>query len=314
MNIEGKIKQKAIELGFDLVGITAAAPVSKQHADRLKSWLGEGKSADMKYMRSNFDKRIDPAKLLSGAKSVICVALNYKPKPSPKKPAGKFGAVANFAIYEDYHGFMKDRLFALAEFIKDVAGESDVKFKACVDSVPILERAFAQEAGLGFIGKNHMLINPSAGLQLLLGEIVTTLELQADKPCKDGCSDCFKCIRACPTGALSADGFDANKCISYLTIEHPSEITAGLGGKLFGCDECTLACPYDSGAPCKANESFKVVIEQQYLGLDEIKEMTQAAFDSRFRNTPIERIGLSRLKRNARACLLTNPGISTVED
>ena len=302
MSIEEAIKQKAIELGFDLVGITAAVPVSRRHADYLKSWLTEGKSAQMQYMSNNFDKRIDPAKLLTGAKSVICVALNYKPKQEQDKPDGRFGAVANFAIYEDYHGFMKDRLFALAEFIKDAAGQSDVKFKACVDSVPILERAFAQEAGLGFIGKNHMLINPAMGPQLLLGEIVTTLELRADKPCEDGCGDCCKCIQACPTDALSTDGFDANKCISYLTIEHPSEITGRTCGKLFGCDECTLACPYDSGAPCKANESFKVVIEQRYLGLDEIKEMTQAEFDKRFKDTSIERAGLARLKRNARAC------------
>lgn len=300
MNIKEAIKQKAIELGFDLVGIAEAKPVSGEHAEYLKGWLDEGKAAGMQYMGNNFDKRIDPCKLLPNAKSVICVALNYKPAKETQKPEGKYGRVANFAMYEDYHGFMKERLFALAEFVKEASGRSDVKFKACVDSVPILERAFAQEAGLGFIGKNHMLINPEMGLQLLLGEIVTTLELTADKPCKDGCSDCCKCIRACPTGALSEGGFDANKCISYLTIEHAGDITQKVDGKIFGCDECVLACPYDSGAPCKANEDLKLVVEQ-YLDLDEIKEMSQQEFDSRFTNTSIERTGLERLKRNARA-------------
>ena len=302
MKMEDSIKQKAIDLGFDLVGITKAGPVGKLHADYLTTWLAEGKAAGMRYMSNNFDKRTDPSKLLSGAKSVICVAWNYKPKQQTEKLEGKFGAIANFAVYEDYHGFMKDRLFALAEFIKETSGQNNIKFKACVDSVPILERAFAQEAGLGFIGKNHMLINPTLGLQLLLGEIVTTLELEPDKPCKNGCSNCSKCIRACPSGALNADGFDANKCISYLTIEHAGDLSGDIYGKIFGCDECTLACPYDSGAAAKANESFKVLIKQQCLELNEIEEMTQGQFDIRFKNTPIKRIGLDRLKRNARTC------------
>jgi len=205
----------------------------------------------MEYMNRNFQKRINPAELLKDAKSVICVALNYKPKDTERKTG-----TANFALYEDYHPFIKNLLFRLADFIKDSAGVN-VKFKACVDSAPVAERSLAQRAGLGFIGRNHILINPTLGLQMLLGELITDLPLAPDKPITQSCSGCDRCITACPGEALKPDGgFDANRCISYLTIEHNRRADNGQ----FGCDECLLTCPYNSIAPICKNKNFKRLI------------------------------------------------------
>ena len=232
MTIESDIKEKALELGFDAVGITAAASVEPKQVEYYQQWLDDGNAAKMEYLHRNTDKRFDPAELFTGAKSVICVALNYRPSKTESYEKEDV-RIANFTLYEDYHPFIKDRLFQLAEFVqkqtKAWSGSDTIKFKACVDSVPLAERALAQRAGLGFIGKNHMLIHPEFGNQILLGELITTLELEPDEPLENlSCGDCGKCIRACPTGALDKDGsFDARKCISYLTIEAPDDGRVG---------------------------------------------------------------------------------------
>ena len=335
MSLAEQIKQKALELGFDLVGITDASPIDARQAELLADWLKTGCAGQMSYMHKNFQKRIYPAKLLEGAQSVICVGLNYTPpKRSPSLRVRRrrtrqshlqhttdlTGRVANYAQYEDYHSFIKKQLRKLAEFIISIANEN-VKFKICVDSAPLAERALAARAGLGFIGKNRMLINPELGPQIFLGEIVTTLpvrrslrlKLETDKPIAGNCPDCNKCIEACPTGALRADGqFDANKCISYLTIEHKGEIPAALaekiGDRLFGCDECVLACPYQQSAPVCKNKQFKFYTDRAELDLREILSRPRPAclpynFEARFADSPIKRLGLDRLKRNAQICL-----------
>jgi len=303
------IKQKAIELGFDLVGITDAEPVSSEQIEYFEDWLAKGRAGQMRYMHKNFEKRINPAKLLEGAKSVICVGLSYKPNEPADKISGDAACceIANFAMYEDYHDFIKERLYKLIDFI----GESitaDFKFKVCVDSVPLAERAFAWRAGLGFIGRNHMLINPKFGCQILLGEIVTDLELEADGPIDDRCSHCYRCIRACPSGAIESNGcFDANKCNSYLTREYPWEIDESLagqiGGRVFGCDECMLACPYDKNAPSASNKEFRFFMERRSITAEEILGWSQVEFEEYFANSAVQRIGLDRLKRNAKICL-----------
>ena len=311
MNLTKAIKQKAIELGFDLVGITSAGPIDAGQIEYLKNWLAAGRAAGMRYMHSNFAKRTNPAQLMPGAKSVICVGLNYKPS-APKESSGgaseAYATIANYALYEDYHPFIKKRLQNLAGFISDSAGVTNCKFKICVDSAPLAERALAQRAGLGFIGTNHMLINSRLGLQIFLGEIITNIELDYDSPMTNHCQNCNKCIKACPTGALnSAGNFDANKCISYLTIEHKADITDELAGKigsrLFGCDECVLACPYNLNAPACANKKFKSLAQYRQIQPAQLPAWRQAQFDGFFADSTVKRLGLERLKRNAKICL-----------
>ena len=310
MSLAEEIKAKALELGFDLVGITDAAPIDNKQFELFTDWLALGYAGRMNYMRENFDKRTNPAKLLENVKSVICVGLNYTPpkiqKQTPES-TGPMGKVANYAQYEDYHLFIKKQLHTLADFISSAAGP-DHKFKICVDSAPLAERALAVRSGLGFIGKNHMLINPTLGPQIFLGEIITSLKLQNDEPITDGCHSCNKCIETCPTGALRVDGqLDVNKCISYLTIEYKGQVSVDLaektGDRLFGCDECVLACPYQDNAPVCNNKQFKFYSDRAKLDLNRILNLTEAGFDAEFADSPIKRAGLNGLKRNAKICL-----------
>ncbi len=308
MSLESDIRQKAINLGFDAVGITTAEPVASAQVDYFNQWLDVGCAADMGYMGRNIEKRFDPAKLLTGAKSVICVMLNYRPKPDelPDNPALR---IANFALYEDYHPFIKQRLFQLADFIKTLAeawsgnDTTRIKFKACVDSAPLTERALAQRAGLGFFGKNHMLINPELGCQTLLGELITNFELEPDTPLHaQSCGDCGKCIRACPTGALDFDGgFDARKCISYLTIESkepiPTEHQGKLGNRIFGCDACITSCPHEMHKSPRTNTDFHFHPEWANLKSNDIANMKEAKFTETFDGSGLLRTGLSKLKQ-----------------
>jgi len=311
MSLAEDIKAKALESGFDLAGITDAAPINREQFIFFTDWLAFGYAGRMNYMRENIDKRTNPGKLLNNAQSVICVGLNYTPPPdrgTRDERRGTRGRVANYAQYEDYHVFIKKRLRKLVDFISSAAGRSH-EFKICVDSVPLAERALATRAGLGFIGKNHMLINPTLGPQIFLGEIITSLKLQTDEPIADSCKSCNKCIEACPTGALRADGqFDANKCISYLTIEHKGQKRGDLakktGVRLFGCDECVLACPYQENAPVCKNKQFKYYNDRAKLDLHRILNLTEADFDAEFADSPIKHLGLERLKRNAQICLV----------
>ncbi|MBN1788839.1 MAG: tRNA epoxyqueuosine(34) reductase QueG [Sedimentisphaerales bacterium] len=271
-----EIKQQAKNLGFDLVGITSADPIDTAQIEHFKKWLNAGCQGTMNWLSNNIEKRFDPALLLDGAKSVICTAINYKP---PKTSA----QIASYALYEDYHDFIKNKLFKLADFLKSQTSQ-DIKFKACVDSVPLAERALAARAGLGFIGKNHLLTNPQLGSFLLLGELITTLPLEPDEPLekKDYCKGCSKCINACPANVFG-NFFDARKCISYLTIEHKGEIDKELAAKikphLFGCDACILACPYNEKAPVCKSEDFKFYADR--LNISDEDEIRRSLLDTR---------------------------------
>ena len=241
---------------------------------------------------------------LDGARSVVCVGLNYR--PAERKTCRQGDArIADFALYEDYHGFMKERLYKLGLFIVEQSpAEKEAAFKVCVDSSPLAERSLARRAGLGFIGKNHTLINPRLGGQLLLGEVITTAQLRADEPVEDGCRDCRKCLQACPSGALEADGgFDSRKCLSYLTIEHKGDISGRLEGRVFGCDACLSACPYGADGPVCGNREFRFYPERNSLPLGEILGWEQEKFESAFGGSAVQRLGLERLKRNAKICL-----------
>ncbi len=313
MTLTEQIKQKAIELGFDLVGVTDASPIDARQAEEFIRWLKCGYAGQMDFMHSGLEKRIAPCKLLAGAESVIVVGLNYNPphlskaKEAAAGQAGCLGLVAAYAQYEDYHPFIKGQLRKLAQYLVSVAG-GGIKFKICVDSSPLAERAIAARAGLGFIARNHMLTNPRVGARILLGEIVTTLKLEPDKPIAHDCGECSSCIAACPTKALSPDGFfDATKCISYLTIEHKGQIAPHLASqvsnRIFGCGECIAACPYQKTAPCRKNGNFRFHPERAAIECDRVLAMTAEQFETEFAGSPIMRTGLERLKRNAQICV-----------
>jgi len=339
MSLTDDIKRKAIELGFDLVGITDASPIDNRQVELFNKWLASGFAAQMNYMHKNLETRINPGKLLKNAQSVIIVGLNYKPPRSNQSPdVAPTGKVAIYAQYEDYHPFIKARLRRLTQFVSSLAG-SGHRFKICVDSAPVAERALAARSSLGFIGRNHMLINPALGPQIFLGEIITTVELQYDQPthchserseaesrnllpetcaapaeqeriepASSNCTNCTKCITVCPTGALRADGqFDANKCINYLTIEYKGtilpEAAEKIGDRLFGCDECVLACPHQQKAPVCRNKEFKFYADRAALSLEQILDMNERDFAAVFADSVIKRTGLASLKRNARICL-----------
>ncbi len=308
MSLSSDIKGKGFELGFDLVGITDASSISLEDIKGFSEWLDKGFAAEMGYMHNNFEKRFHPARLLENAQSVIVTGLNYKPAQLPTHAPPPAGRIANYAQYEDYHSFIKNNLYKLAEFISET--NENIRFKICVDTVPLAERSLAERAGLGFIGKNHMLINPALGPQVLLGEIITDLKLATDKAvgAENKCKNCNKCIAACPSGALREDGqFDANKCISYLTIESKGKISEDLafkrGDRLFGCDECVLACPYQQSSPACENKQFKFYSNRAEVNLHKVLEMTEEAFEREFGESPLKRAGLEKLKENAKTCL-----------
>jgi epoxyqueuosine reductase len=312
MNLAEAVKKKARRIGFDLVGITDASPIDPSHLELFTDWLKAGCAATMLYMHRNLKMRFNPAELLEGAQSVIVVALNYKLPETQQPPHDKTaptGKIAHYAQYRDYHPFIKTRLRQLIDFIASLAGPA-FNFKICVDSAPLAERALAQRAGLGFIGKNHMLINPSLGPQLFIGEIIINLELKPDKPIESEtpCHGCDKCLKACPTGALDSHGrFDANKCISYLTIEHkdafPADLAPKIEDRLFGCDECVKACPYYTAAPACKNKLFTFYPGRAAVNLKHVLNLTQDTFETEFTDSVIDRLGLDLLKRNARTCL-----------
>lgn len=318
MSLEQEIKGKALELGFDAAGITDASPLGREHVEHFEAWLRSGCAGPLQYMRRNLEKRLDPAKLLKGARSVIVVALSYKPPVTtaalgwsgsqtrniafgvPAAPTIPTGRVAQYAQYEDYHDFIRPLLRKLADFVLSRTDRTH-RFKICVDSMPLAEKALAVRAGLGFIGKNHLLIHPRLGPQILLGELVTTTVLKPDEPGRGDCGDCDLCLRACPTSALRCDGLlDARDCISCLTQYGPSP---RIGDWLFGCDECLLACPHQQRAPASANRRFKRYSDRAQLDLREVMELTPEEFAARFRDSPIRHIGLDVLRDSARRCL-----------
>jgi epoxyqueuosine reductase len=322
MGIEERIKQKALSLGFDIVGITSADDIDKQQIAKFKEWLASGSNGGMDFLARNPEKRFSPTNILPEAKSIICIAINYKINTrdcfvAPEKGAPRndrvFGnnelkdqlKIASYALYPDYHIFIKDKLSALAEFLKTF--DANLKYKICVDSSPIAEKALAMRAGLGFIGKNRLVINQKFGSFLLLGELITNLKLQADRPIeKQQCGNCRKCIDACPTGALSENGFDARKCISYLTIEHKGEIDFDLKSKiskhLFGCDECLMACPYNVKSPVCEKAQYGFEARGIKLQAEDVISWTQKEFEEFALSSVMRRTGLDRFKRNAIAC------------
>lgn len=297
-----KIKSWAIEAGFDRAGIASAAP--SEHADAYAEWIERGDHAGMDYLERNLDRRADLRKTLPSVKSVLCVAMDYGDRHVDLDDAGDlWPRVARYAHGDDYHLLMEERLYALAERIE--SAWLGTESKVYVDTGPVLERELAARAGLGAIGKNTMLLHPEAGSWFLLGEILLSLDLERDEPMADLCGTCTACLEACPTGALPEPyRLDANKCISYWTIEHRDDFTPqtpDLEGWVFGCDVCQEACPVNVAPRCDPDPALMLPEHRRHLKLVDLLSMDREEYVERFRRSPMKRAKLEGLRRNARA-------------
>jgi epoxyqueuosine reductase len=288
------VKALALELGFDLVAIGPADP--PEHGAALRRWVEAGHAATMGYLERRLEERLDPRRVLPGARSVLCVALNYyqgEPADASWRP------VARYAWGRDYHDVIAPRLERLAAHLAQAGG---ARSRGYVDTGPVLERDLAARAGLGWVGKNTMLLHPRLGSWFFLGVLLTTAELARDAPLADRCGSCRACLDACPTGAFVAPYvLDARRCISYLTIEHRGDIDPdlqpGMAGWQFGCDICQDVCPWNRKAPTTAQAEF--VPEAAYPGAEAVSAMDDADFRRHFAGTPILRAKAAGMRRNA---------------
>ena len=299
-----RIKLKAVEFGFSNVGL-AKVELNAEESIRLREWLARGYHASMKWMKREFEKRIDPTKVLPNAKSVICVALNYF-TPSQHSNTPALGKISRYAWGDDYHLILTKRLKQLYEFIKsEIPG---VKGKIYVDTGPVMDKVWAIKAGIGWMGKHTNIITRNFGSWIFLGEILIDAELEYDSPTLEYCGECTACIDACPTQAIIQPYvLDANKCISYLTIEHrgeiPKEIVTNFQNWIYGCDICQDVCPWNRFQKETKEPAFQPREENIAPKIIDLVKMSQEEFSRRFRESPIKRTKHSGLKRNAQAVL-----------
>ena len=311
MDLTERICGKARDLGFDLVGVAPAYPAP--HLNAYRAWLAHGYHGEMGYLArpDRVARRKDPARILPEVRSIVCVGLNYYSGALPgdlgDEPAR--GLISNYAWGADYHDLMLGRLEELAAFIGAEAG-GEVNYRTCVDTGPVLERAYAAEAGLGFIGKNTSLIHPRMGSWLFLGEILLDIALKpATEKVSAGCGNCRRCLDGCPTGALVAPYvLDARRCISYLTIELkgpiPHELRPLMGNRIYGCDLCQTVCPWQRFARPTEERAFHVARPDRAApALPDLMGMSEETFRRHYQGTPIFRIGRDRLLRNAAVAL-----------
>lgn len=309
------IKQAARELGFDVVGVSALAPGSTRSLDhnpssptgdllgRLNEWLRRGFHATMAWMARDPERRADPTLVLPGCRSIISVGMNYYTEQRADERSGN-GRIARYAWGRDYHHILGDRLTQLVDRIATLAPDS--RHRAYVDTGPVMEKAWAQQAGLGWIGKHSNLVSAQFGSWLLLGEILTTLELEPDEAGTDLCGTCTLCLRACPTGAITEPYVvDAGRCISYLTIElrgaEPplaDDLRRGLGNRIFGCDDCLDICPYNLQAEPTSEPGFQPTPLTRAPSLLTMAKMTEQTFATTFKQSPIRRAKYVGLQRN----------------
>lgn len=321
------IKQEAARIGFDVIGIarvdehphssSTRLPAADSEAalspsgfiqtlyDRLSAWLARGFHATMEWMARTPQRRSDPRLVLPGCRSMICVGLNYFSDLQPRETEG-IGRIARYAWGKDYHRLFDIRLKALEQAIVSLAPEAVCK--RYVDTGPIMEKAWAQRAGLGWIGKHSNLVSPEFGSWLVLGEILTTLTLEPDEPGTDLCGSCRLCIQACPTGAIEDPYIvNAEKCLSYWTIEFrgnveevPQAIQRQIGHHLFGCDDCLEACPYNVNAQDTAEPAFHPTPLTLEPDVAVLERMNEEEFQRTFRESPIRRARYAGFQRNLR--------------
>lgn len=295
------VRAEAQRLGFAFVGFARAERLDDE-ARRLEAWLRQGAHGKMAYLENYFDLRIDPTRLVPGAKTVICLAYNYfNPEKQQDPQAPK---ISQYAYGEDYHHVVKERLKTLLAHMQEQFG--DIHGRCFVDSAPVLEREWARRAGIGWNGRHTLTINPKFGSYFFLAEIICDLELAYDDPIRDHCGTCRRCIDACPTEAIHPNGYwlDASKCISYLTIELREEIPAEFQGKMdnwmFGCDVCQDVCPWNRFARRHQEPAFEPHPDLLTMTQREWLEITPEVFQKLFRKSAVKRAKFQGLQRNIR--------------
>jgi epoxyqueuosine reductase len=294
------VKELAADLGFSHCGISKADFLSEE-APRLEQWLKLGYQGRMSYLERNFDKRLDPRLLVPAAKSVVSLLYNHFPKKDLAKP-GQF-KIAKYAYGEDYHFVIKKKLKELLHRFREKVG--DVQGRAFVDSAPVMERAWAARGGLGWIGKNSLLLNRTMGSYFFIAELILDIELEPDGPVGDYCGTCTACMDACPTDAIPRAGVvDGSRCISYFTIELKDEIPPDVKGKfenwIFGCDICQDVCPWNRFAQSHREPALDPPDELREMKKSDWREITEEVFSKIFRKSAVKRAGLAGLRRNIR--------------
>jgi epoxyqueuosine reductase len=300
------LKEAALKLGFDACGVCEAVP--PPHLKEYESWIAKQSHGSMRYLERHIPLKNDPQRLLRGARSVIAFSLNYN-QPNPSRPG--FPRIAKYALGRDYHKVLRSKLRRLTASIEGKYGKA--QFRVCVDSAPIMERDYANLAGLGWFGKNTMLIDSKRGSWFFIGILLTTLRFQPDAPSVGSCGKCHKCVDACPTGAIVFEEerwqVDARRCVSYLTIEHKGAIDPNLAAKFgdwtFGCDICQEVCPFNSERESQPERSLATretdfLTPRDWPSLRELSQIPQARWDVLTRGSAVRRAGHDGLRRNAR--------------
>lgn len=309
MSLAEAVKQEAHSLGFNAVGISRVQEPDASPPDslttRLGEWLRRGCHGAMGWMARDPSRRADPRLVLPGCRSVVSVGMNYYTDARADERPG-YGRIARYAWGRDYHDVLGKRLAQLEERLQALAPDS--KTRSYVDTGPVMEKAWAQQAGLGWIGKHSNLVSTRHGSWLVLGEVLTTAKLEADEPAADLCGTCTLCIKACPTGAITEPYVvDARRCISYLTIElHkpgdeiPDELVSKLGNRIFGCDDCLDVCPYNVNASPTHEPAFQPSPLTLAPDLERLERLDEREFSETFRESPIKRSKLAGFLRNVR--------------
>jgi epoxyqueuosine reductase len=286
------------KIGFDSCRVAASS--SPRYAQHFRSWLCEGEHGEMRYMERGEEKRCDPQKVLPGARSIVVLALNYfQGSGNTGDTPAATGKIARYAWGDDYHELIEKKLHKIDEFLREFGGQQ----KCYVDTGPVLERDYAAQAGIGWQGKSTMLIDEKLGTWFFLAVILTTLEVPPDEPVSDRCGTCERCIKACPTGAITAPHrLDARRCISYLTIELkgpiPLELRPLIGNRIFGCDDCLDACPWNRFAQVSRESAFSGRHSTTGMSLRDHLNLDDNEFRALFRNSPIKRIKRRGFLRN----------------
>ena len=300
MNLSDSIKAYAMELGFSKVGIARTEPMEDEGV-RLVEWLGRSYQASMHWMERDIQKRTDPGNIVPGAKSIVCVAMNYY-TPQQHSTDLQHGKISRYAWGDDYHEIVGTKLEQLLRYIQSLVPDCHGKYY--VDTGPIMEKAWAVRTGIGWLGKNANVLTREMGSWIFLGEIILDVEMDYDEAAVDFCGTCTACLDACPTGAIVENYVvDSNRCISYLTIEHRGDLPEALAAKfdrwIYGCDICQDVCPWNSFAKKTKEKGFSSRPGNSAPNLEEVAAMTPEEFSKRFAKSSIRRTKHSGLVRNA---------------